>query len=211
MKQLFLAIALIIVPVAAFASFNFYWVPAKVSSGNLGDLTSLKTIISDVQAIAASGDLAAAETRITDFETAWDDAASAMRPMNTGAWTNIDQAADAAIGALRSGKPNAGEVSSTLVALMSELNDPNTAPGDAGSAAAPTAISGIAISDQNGRFLPCEEMLKTLRSALAAANLSDADKANVESYQAKALERCNADDDQHADEFSAQAMALLTH
>jgi hypothetical protein len=211
MKQLLLAIALIIVPVAVFAGFNLYWSHPKVSSAKLGDLTPLKTIISDVRAIAASGDLAAAETRITDFEIAWDDGASTMRPLNTDAWTNIDEAADAALGALRDGKPNAGHVASTLTALMSELNDPSLAPGGAGTAVpAPVAMNGVTITDQNGRLLPCEEMLATLRNAMTVAELSDIDKTNAESYQAKALERCNADDDQHADEFSAQALALLT-
>ena len=209
MKQLLLTIALIFIPVGVFAGFHLYLSPVKVSSGNLGDLTSLKTIVADVQTIAASGDLVAAETRITDFEIAWDDRASAMRPLNIDAWRNIDEAADSALGALRDGKPNIGQVASTLTALMSELNDPTTAPG--GSASAPVAMNGVTITDQNGRFLPCEEMLETLRKALTAAKLSDEKKASAESYQTKALERCNADDDQRADEFSAQALALLTH
>lgn len=53
-------------------------------------------------------------------------------------------------------------------------------------------------------------MLTTLRSAMTTVKTPDADRASAESYQAKALERCNADDDQHADEFAAQALAALT-
>lgn len=211
MKQILLAVALILVPVAAFTGFNLYWSHATVLAASLGDISPFKTIISDVQAAAASGDLAAAETRITDFETAWDDAASTMRPLNTDAWANIDDAADAALAALRTGSPDAGQVASTLATLMGELNDPTVAPGGASSAtAAPATISGIVLTDANGRYLPCEEMLTTLRSAMTTVKAPDADRASAESYQVKALERCNADDDQHADEFAAQALAALT-
>ena len=53
-------------------------------------------------------------------------------------------------------------------------------------------------------------MLKDVAAKLPAATLSDADHALVLNYQTKALERCNADDDAHADAFSANALALLT-
>ncbi len=212
MKQILLAAALILVPVAAFMGFNLYWFRTTASAASLGDLSPFETIISEVQTIAASGDLAAAETRITDFETSWDEAASTMRPLNTAAWANVDDAADAALAALRTGTPDAGEVASTLTTLMSELNDPASAPGGAETAAAaPVALDGIVLTDGNGRYLPCEDMLTTVRDAMTAAKLSDADRAGAESFQTKAIERCNADDDRHADEFSAQALAVLTH
>jgi hypothetical protein len=75
--------------------------------------------------------------------------------------------------------------------------------------ALPATISGIEVKDQNGRYLPCEDMLTTLREALVSKKANDAETANASLFQAKATERCNADDDQHADEFSAQALALL--
>ena len=56
---------------------------------------------------------------------------------------------------------------------------------------------------------PCEETLKTLRAAEAAATLSAADKAKVSELEAKGIERCNADDDTRADEFFAQAMKVM--
>ncbi|PWR23065.1 hypothetical protein [Zavarzinia compransoris] len=57
--------------------------------------------------------------------------------------------------------------------------------------------------------VPCEEVLKELRAAEAAGTVSDANKASYESLKAKGIERCNADDDKRADDFFAQAKALL--
>ena len=71
-------------------------------------------------------------------------------------------------------------------------------------------VAGIAVTDANGRALPCEVMLKSVTDGLASAKLSDAENSAVVDLQTKATERCNADDDQHADTFSAQALALVS-
>lgn len=57
--------------------------------------------------------------------------------------------------------------------------------------------------------VPCEDMLKDLRSAVAKASLSEADKAKVTTLEDKGIERCNADDDKRADSFFAQALQLV--
>ncbi|MBN8951409.1 MULTISPECIES: hypothetical protein [unclassified Rhizobium] len=57
--------------------------------------------------------------------------------------------------------------------------------------------------------VPCEELLKQLRAAEAAAKPSDADKAKISDLEAKGIERCNADDDKRADEFFNQALKIL--
>ena len=159
------------------------------------------------EAIAASGDLAKAKARVADFETAWDDAAETMRPLNPTAWGNVDEAADKALSALRSDVPEKDEVNGTLTGLLAAIDDPNS--GTDGPGAGPVVVNGIAVSDANGRYLPCETMLTTLRSALSDSKLPDAEKAAASTLQAKATERCNADDDQHADELSAQAITAL--
>lgn len=56
---------------------------------------------------------------------------------------------------------------------------------------------------------PCEDTLKTMRAAKATAKLSDADMAKVNDLEAKAIERCNADDDARSDEFLADAMKIM--
>ena len=213
MKQLLLATALIVLPVGAFTAFNLYTSGPSVAAATaspvagLGDMSAFSGIVTDVQAIAAKGDLAAAKTRIKDFETAWDDQAATLRSLDGNAWGTIDDAADAALGALRAGTPNATSVDTTLAALQATLTSPvvaNAAP------VAATLVSGIAVTDTNGRALPCEVMLKSVADGLTTAKLSDADRVAATGFQTKALERCNADDDQRADGFSAQALALVS-
>lgn len=57
--------------------------------------------------------------------------------------------------------------------------------------------------------VPCEDMLKELRTAESAATLTDADKAKISDLEAKGIERCNADDDKRADDFFAKALKVL--
>ena len=57
--------------------------------------------------------------------------------------------------------------------------------------------------------VPCENVLADLRAALQDAQPSDADAAKVKELEDKGIERCNADDDKHADEFFVQATTPL--
>ena len=127
MKQILLALLLTVVPVAAFSAFQVYARSANtsVAVAGLGDLSSLKTVIADVQALAAKGDLAAAAKRITDFESAWDHGQTAIRPLNPTYWGNIDSASDAALKAIREPLPAVAKVKTTLAALMAALTDPS--------------------------------------------------------------------------------------
>ncbi|MFS8116065.1 hypothetical protein QD460_30500 [Rhizobium jaguaris] len=128
MKQLILAIILIAVPVALFSGYEIYSTnTAQAASPGLGDLSNFKTIIADVQALAEKGDMLGAAKRITDFETAWDQAETAIRPLNQTQWGNVDTAADAALKAVRAPTPQVDKVKSMLANLMAELNDPNKA------------------------------------------------------------------------------------
>lgn len=127
MKQLLLAAALIAVPVAGFTGFQVYEARANVTANapvaSLGDLTSFASIITDVQGIAAKGDLAAAKTRIKDFEIAWDGAEAGLKPMDPTHWGMIDEAADGAFTAIRAKTPDPAAVSETLAALQATLVD----------------------------------------------------------------------------------------
>jgi len=126
MKQILLAIVLIAVPVALFSSYEFYTVDtAQAATTGLGDLSAFKTIIADVEALAGKGDMAGAAKRITDFETAWDQAETAIRPLNQAEWGNIDAAADPALQAVRSPKATAATAKPPLDALLATLNDPS--------------------------------------------------------------------------------------
>lgn len=93
----------------------------------LGDLSSFATIAKDTLTLVEKGDLAAAEKRITDFETAWDKAQPKLRPLSHAEWGVIDDAADAAIGSLRAKKPNAADAKKTVLGLISALDNPSGA------------------------------------------------------------------------------------
>lgn len=205
MKQVLLALILILVPVAAFSAFHAFMAPKTVAVGSLGDLSKFKTIVADVQTIAKTSNFVAAEKRVRDFETAWDEAEATLRPMSANAWGAIDGAADKAFRALRAASPSADTVTATLSALMTTLDNPVQSADAKGSIA---YLSGIAVTDASGHAIPCEEMLKALRSAMSNGGIAQASMAAATEFESKATERCNADDDAHADAFSAQGLAL---
>ncbi|MFN0114295.1 MAG: hypothetical protein ACKVPY_06425 [Paracoccaceae bacterium] len=210
MKQVALALALILAPVILFAGGYGWLAPpaaAAAAAGNgLGDLPAMTAIVADVQALSAKGDTTAAATRITDFETAWDDAAPSLRRLDPAAWGNADAAADAALKAARADAPDPARVTATLTALQSALTAP--ASGEVANGRA-TEVAGIAVTDAAGHNLPCEEMLRSIDAALSAAGPAPEASAKVAALKSQALERCNADDDANANGFSARALALL--
>jgi hypothetical protein len=125
MKQALLAIMLILVPVAVFVGFEALVKKEQPATASLGDLSAFKTIVSDVQTLVSKGDMAGASRRITDYESAWDQAEAALRPLNPTYWRNIDEASDVALGATRRSNPSSETVQKSLVALMAVLNDPS--------------------------------------------------------------------------------------
>ncbi len=124
MRQFILALALIIAPVAIFAGLRHYVGSAPAETAGLGDLSQFKIIISDVQSLVSKGDLPAAARRITDYETAWDQAETAIRPLDQIGWNNIDAASDAALKALRQSPPSTDRIDKSLAALMAALDNP---------------------------------------------------------------------------------------
>lgn len=129
MRQILLAIALIALPVAMFSGYEVYSASnAQAAQPGLGDLSSLKTIVGDVQALVAKSDIAGAASRMTDWESAWDQAETAIRPMNQAQWGNIDEASDGALHAVREARPAPDKVKAAIDTLMAELNDPSKAP-----------------------------------------------------------------------------------
>ena len=79
----------------------------EASVASLGDLSAYAAIVSDVQAIAAKGDLVAAEKRATDLEALWDQNAVALQAKDGAAWGVIDCACDTLFHALRAASPDA--------------------------------------------------------------------------------------------------------
>lgn len=207
-KQFLLAAVLIAVPVAAFSAGYIYLAPTpEDTQASLGDLSPLKTIAVDVQSIAATGDLVAAEKRITDFESLWDKDQPAMQPLNETAWGNIDDAADAAIHSLRDTAPDKAKVESTVKDLIATLDNPY-GDGSADNSSGVKQVKGIAVTDANGHPLPCEVLIKSLRAAIDGGKIPQDKSGSAADFMTRALERCNADDDTNANNFSAQGLAL---
>ena len=94
---------------------------AAAAAVGLGDTSAFTKIIAEVQASAEKGDFAGAKTRITDFETAWDEKASALRAMDSATWETVDGAADTALDAVRAGTPDAAAIKAALLALQTTL------------------------------------------------------------------------------------------
>ena len=128
-KQILLAIALIAVPVGLFSGYELATTNgAAAAQSGLGDLSKFKAIVADVRGMVDKGDIAGGAKRITDYETAWDQAETAIRPLNQTQWGNIDSANDAAFSAIRKSNPDAAAVKAALATLMATLNDPSKAP-----------------------------------------------------------------------------------
>lgn len=207
LKNLLLSAVLIAVPAGSFALAEIMISPPAQSaattaaSPGLGDLSAYKTIVAETQTIAATGNFDAAERCITDLETLWDQNATALRQADRSAWNSVDAAADEAFSALRAPAPEKVSVETALSNLATTLD----APVPAAASGSVQFVSGIAVTDATGHALPCEDLIGQLRSAIG----STPPAAGVADLQAKALERCNADDDARADAFSAQALAMM--
>ncbi len=71
------------------------------------------------------------------------------------------------------------------------------------------AAAPLSVSNARAATVPCEDMLKDMRAAKAAASLSETDMAKVNDLETKAVERCNADDDARSDGFLTDAMKIM--
>lgn len=120
MKKLCLSVALLISSTSVHAQ--------AATPTALGDLSAYSAIIADVQKSADQADFKAAKKRIKDFETKWDVEHTKMRPLNVELWGHIDDAADAALQAVREAKPVAATVKTTLASLAAELDNPTLLP-----------------------------------------------------------------------------------
>ncbi len=86
-----------------------------------GDLTEFDTIAQDTLALVESGDRAGAVTRVTDLETAWDDAQPALEAVDGTAWTFLDSQIDETLTAVRAPSPDIATQTATLMALIASL------------------------------------------------------------------------------------------
>ncbi|AYG69723.1 MULTISPECIES: hypothetical protein [unclassified Rhizobium] len=91
----------------------------------LGDLAQFEAIANDTLKLVESGDMAAAERRITDFKAAWDAAQSQLYPLNNEEWSAIDTAADGAISSLGVKEPSPAGAKLALKELIKAMQNPS--------------------------------------------------------------------------------------
>jgi uncharacterized membrane-anchored protein len=96
--------------------------PVAAAGATLGDLSPFRTIAEECLALVKKGDLAKAKARITDLETAWDEAEERLQPLAPDDWTNVDESIDRALANLRAGNPDAGACATALTTLIAKCN-----------------------------------------------------------------------------------------
>jgi uncharacterized membrane-anchored protein len=94
---------------------------AAVPTSRLGNLSPFRTITQDTLTLLQNGDQSGATTRVTDLETAWDDAQARLKPRDPAAWTTIDGKIDKVLRELRSTSPNPASEKDALTALLAAL------------------------------------------------------------------------------------------
>ncbi|GAA2784570.1 hypothetical protein GCM10010521_73630 [Streptomyces rameus] len=116
-------------PHAAAASENDTPAPTTVhltpkqatSSFPPATIAKFRTIAAGTLAKLDSGDQAAATTRVTDLETAWDDAQPTLEPKNEQAWHFLDSEIDQVLTALRAPNPDKTTEVKALKTLLTSL------------------------------------------------------------------------------------------
>ena len=96
--------------------------PTMMQNGSavasLGDLSAFRVIAQDTLNKLNAGDQKDATTRITDLETAWDQADPVLKAKNGTQWTMIDKKIDTVLRELRAGSPNVTTEKSALGSLL---------------------------------------------------------------------------------------------
>jgi uncharacterized membrane-anchored protein len=92
-----------------------------VATSPLGDMSAFIVITQDTLDLLTAGKQADATTRITDLESAWDNAQATLKRRNPDEWTAVDDKIDAVLRELRSTTPNAATETAALQALLTQM------------------------------------------------------------------------------------------
>ncbi|MFD9126856.1 hypothetical protein [Kitasatospora sp. NPDC059571] len=123
------------------------------------EIAKFRTITADTLAKLTAGDQAAATTRVTDLEKAWDDDQDALQPKNEQAWTFLDGEIDHVLKALRAPNPDKATETDALNALLTSLTATPQQPPTA-AASAPAPASAVPTPDQVTSSFPPAEIAK---------------------------------------------------
>lgn len=95
---------------------------ARPAAAPLGSLAAFRAIAADTLKLVKEGDLKAAKRRITDLETAWDDAEEHLKPMSPQTWTAVDRGIDRALASLRSTPQDVAACEAALQKLIAKID-----------------------------------------------------------------------------------------
>ena len=121
MKKILIVLALATPPMFLMSRADFPALAAASQNSKLGDLSMFKSLANDTLVLVGKNDMAGAEKRITDFETAWDNAEPTLYPKDKQNWSRIDDAADAAISSLRAKSPQKNAAGTAVKGLVDAL------------------------------------------------------------------------------------------
>lgn len=96
---------------------------APAAHSPLGDLSAFRDITQDTLNLLNSGDQSGATSRITDLETAWDNAEARLKPKSKPVWTAIDSKIDTVLRELRATSPNPTSEKAALTTLLGALDN----------------------------------------------------------------------------------------
>jgi len=151
-----------------------------VAASPLGDMTQFVTITQDTLDKLTAGNQAAATTRITDLETAWDNAQATLKRRNPDAWTAVDDKIDPVLRELRSTSPNPTSETAALTALLAQMApSPSTTAAVVGAAAAPAAAQSP-LGDMSQFIVITQDTLDKLtagKQADATTRITDLESA----------------------------------
>jgi len=94
-------------------------IPAVASP--LGDMSAFVVITQDTLDKLKAGDQSGATARITDLESAWDNAAATLQRRDRAEWHAVDDRIDAVLRELRSTSPNSADETAALQALLAQM------------------------------------------------------------------------------------------
>ena len=106
-----------VVPIAAGAGDS----TQAATAYPLGDMTQFITICDDTLSLLKAGKQAEATTRITDLETAWDQAQAVLKRRDATEWHAVDDKIDVVLRELRSTTPDLSSEEAALTALLTEM------------------------------------------------------------------------------------------
>jgi hypothetical protein len=152
----------------------------SASASPLGDMTQFVTITQDTLDKLTAGNQAAATARITDLETAWDNAQATLKRRSPDAWTGVDGKIDRVLRELRSTSPNPTTETAALTALLAQMApSPSTTTAVGGAAAAPAAAQSP-LGDMSQFIVITQDTLDKLtagKQADATTRITDLESA----------------------------------